>query len=80
MAVEGEALLLEGDTLVAAAGGVVVEVGTVDARIRITEAFWSATFLWIAGRKNFGFRLRDSDLSGTCIFPRTIIQGEFFYL
>jgi hypothetical protein len=52
MAVEGEALLLEGDTLVAAAAAaaaVVVEVGTVDARIRITEAFWSATFLWIAG-------------------------------
>jgi hypothetical protein len=46
MAVEGEALL-EGDTVAAAA--VVVVVGMVDARSRITEAFWFVTFLWIAG-------------------------------
>lgn len=48
MAVEGEALL-EGDTVVAAAAVVVVVGGMVDARTRITEAFWFGTFRWIAG-------------------------------
>ena len=47
MAVEGEALL-EGDMAVAVAA-VVVAAGMVDARSRITEAFWFVTFLWIAG-------------------------------
>jgi len=57
MAVEGEALL-EGDT-VAAAVVVVVVAGMVDAKSRITEAFWFVTFLWIADQKNFEFHLRD---------------------
>jgi type IV secretory pathway VirB2 component (pilin) len=49
MAVEGEALL-EGDTVAAVVAVVVVVVaGMVDARSRITEAFWFVTFLWIAG-------------------------------
>ena len=47
MAVEGEALL-EGDMAVAVAA-VVVAAGMVDARSRITEAFWFVAFLWIAG-------------------------------
>lgn len=56
MAVEGEALL-EGDTVVVVVVVVAVVVvaaaaevvGMVDARNRITEAFWFVTFLWIAG-------------------------------
>jgi hypothetical protein len=59
MAVEGEALLLEGDTVVVvvvaavvvvvAVAAAVVAAGMVDARNRITEAFWFGTFRLIAG-------------------------------
>jgi len=73
MAVEGEALLEE-DTVVVVVVVVAVAV-MVDARNRM-EAFWSAIFHWIAGQKNFEFHLRDLELSGTCIFPRTITQGN----
>ena len=46
---------------------------------------WCVKISWLfyclllsAGQKNFEFHLRDLELSGTCIFPRTITQGEFF--
>ena len=44
--------------------------------VKISWLFYC--LLLSAGQKNFEFHLRDLELSGTCIFPRTITQGEFF--